>query len=259
MPKNKQEESDDEYNENDETTKNNKKELSSLEQRRLRVIRREKEMKKRKRNNKEKQTTNKKLKTVSSDEEEFDFSQETDSDSECSTIPSDEDSEDSEEDVKEMIFYLPPGDFNLEEFENDSYDTMLENLKKKDKDAYENFLKVKKNIEDKNPNIIDILKLPIHMKDKTKLVELYEVFKETQEPTLEWIQLRDLIVKLQKKYIEEFEEYNRYPKEEHDQIEQEAKKLHFTNTKTSLKRAILTLNTTDKNKSIIYKKYLEWA
>ena len=103
-----------------------------------------------------------------------------------------------------MIFYLPPGEYDFDDFEDNGYDIMLENLKK-DKDAYENFLKVK-NIEDKNPNIIDILKLPIHMKDKTKLVELYEVFKETQEPTLEWIQLRDLIVKLQK-YIEEFEEY----------------------------------------------------
>ena len=231
MPKNKKEDSDEE----DEYENN---ELSSLEKRRLRVIKREENIKKRKLNeNTQENVKNKKLKYVDSSEEEFDYSKETSSDSECSTIPSDEDSE-SDEDVKEMIFYLPPGEYNFDDLENDSYDTMLENLKKKDKDAYENFLKVKKNIEDKNPNIIDILKLPIHMKDKTKLVELYEVFKETQEPTLEWIQLRDLIVKLQKKYIEEFEEYNRYPKEEHDRIEQEAKKLHFTNTKTSLKRAI---------------------
>ena len=252
MPKNKKEDSDEEDEYKNE-------ELSSLEKRRLRVIKREEHIKKRKLNeNAQKNVKSKKLKYVESSEEEFDYSQETSSDSECSTIPSDEDSE-SDEDVKEMIFYLPPGEYNFDNFENDSYDTMLENLKKKDKDAYENFLKVKKNIEDKNPNIIDILKLPIHMKDKTKLVELYEVFKETQEPTLEWIQLRDLIVKLQKKYIEEFEEYNRYPKEEHDRIEQEAKKLHFTNTKTSLKRSILSLNTSDKNKSIIYKKYLEWA
>ena len=261
MPKNKKEDSDDE-NEYDQ------KELSSLEQRRLRVMKREELVKKRKRsekNDKNKKikklhTTNEKKRTESASEEEFDFSQETDeSESECSTIPSDDESEDG---VKEMIFYLPPGEYDIddiEDFENNGYDIMLENLKQKDKDAYENFLKVKQNIETKNPNIIDILKLPIHMKDKTKLVELYEVFKETQEPTLEWIQLRDLIVKLQKKYIEEFEEYNRYPKEEHDRIEKEAKKLHFTNTKTSLKRAILSLNTSDKNKSIIYKKYLEWS
>jgi ATP-dependent Lon protease len=244
MPKNKKEDSDEEEYE--------KEELSSLEKRRLRVIKREENIKKRKLND-QTNVKRKKLKFIESSEEEFDYSQETESDSECSTIPSDE------EDVKEMIFYLPPGEYDLDDFEDNGYDIMVENLKKKDKDAYENFLKVKKNIEDKNPNIIDILKLPIHMKDKSKLVELYEVFKETQEPTLEWIQLRDLIVKLQKKYIEEFEEYNRYPKEEHVRIEQEAKKLHFTNTKTSLKRAILTLNTSDKNKSIIYKKYLEWA
>ena len=93
-----------------------------------------------------------------------------------------------------MIFYLPPGDYfieDFEDFENNGYDIMLENLKQKDKAAYENFLKVKKNIETKNPNIINILKLPINMKDKTKLVKLYEVFKETQEQTLEQIQISD--------------------------------------------------------------------
>lgn len=232
-------------------------ELSSLEQRRLRVLKREENIKKRKHEeNDNKKIKGKKLKFDDSSSEEFDFSQVTDeSDSDCSTIQSDVESVDSEQD---MVFLLQPSD-DYDNLEDKMYETMLENLKKTDKTAYDNFLKVKKNIEEKNPNIIDILKLPIHMKDKTKLVELYEVFKETQEPTLEWIQLRDLIVKLKKKYIEEFEEYNRYPKEEHDRIEQEAKKLHFTNTKTSLKRAILTLNTSDKNKSIIYKKYLEWA
>ena len=218
MPKNKKEDSDDEH-------EYDQKELSSLEQRRLRVMKRkerkkeeeEEELtKKRKRSEKNEKnkkikklhttnekkikklhTTNEKKITESASEEEFDFSQETDeSESECSTIPSDDESED---DVKEMIFYLPPGEYDIEDFENNGYDIMLENLKQKDKAAYDNFLKVKKNIETKNPNIIDILKLPIHMKDKTKLVELYEVFKETQEPTLEWIQLRDLIVKLQKK------------------------------------------------------------
>jgi len=137
MPKNKKEDSDeeDEYE---------KEELSSLEKRRLRVIKREENIKKRKLNNDQKNVKSKKLKFVNtSSEEEFDFSQETDSDSECSTLPSEEE---SDEDVKEMVFYLPPGDFNLEEFEKDSYDTMLENLKKTDKDAYENFLKVKKNM-----------------------------------------------------------------------------------------------------------------
>ena len=247
---------------NDESdNENNENELSSLEQRRLRIIKREENMKKRKRPKNEKLARGKKLKFDDSSSEDFVVSQETetetdDSDSDCSTIQSAGESVDSEQD---MVFLLQSSDDDSNVEDDKLYETMLENLKKIDKTAYENFLNVKKNIEEKNPNIIDILKLPIHMKDKTKLVELYEVFEETHEPTLEWIQLRDLIVKLKKKYIEEFEEYNKYPKEEHDRIEQEAKKLHFTNTKTSLKRSILSLNTNDKNKSIIYKKYLEWA
>ena len=155
-----------------------------------------------------------------------------------------------------MIFLINPEDEGYEDYED--YETNLETLKDVDKKAYDNFVKVKENIEEKNPNIIDILKLPMHIKDKTKLVELYEVFKQTPDPTLEWIQLRDLIAKLQKKYIEEFEDYNKYPKEEHEKIEEIAKKLHFTNTKSSLKRSILMLNTSDKNKGVIYKKYLEW-
>ena len=94
MPKNKKEDSDEEEYE--------KEELSSLEKRRLRVIKREENIKKRKLND-QTNVKRKKLKFIESSEEEFDYSQETESDSECSTIPSDE------EDVKEMIFYLPPG------------------------------------------------------------------------------------------------------------------------------------------------------
>ena len=91
MPKNKKEDSDEEEYE--------KEELSSLEKRRLRVIKREENIKKRKLND-QTNVKRKKLKFIESSEEEFDYSQETESDSECSTIPSDE------EDVKEMIFYF---------------------------------------------------------------------------------------------------------------------------------------------------------
>ena len=183
-----------------------------------------------------------------SDEDEFNFSDsDTDISSDCSSLFSGGDS-DSEQ---EMVFLIQP-DEDYDE-END-----LEKLKSLDKKAYDNFVKVKQNIEEKNPNIIDILKLPIHIKDKTKLVELYEVFKQTHEPTLEWIEIRDLINKLQKKYIEEYKDYSKFSKKEHEKIEKIAEKLNFSNTKTSLKRSILTLNTTDQNKAIIYKKYCEW-
>ena len=257
-----QSDSDEDYNSEEEYT-GKKKELTSLQKRRLRVIKREqkaeKKEKKLKRNRSQSPLKkNKKVKhlshtkfELSEEEEKFNFSQE-ETESECSTIPSDDD-DDSEQ---EMIFLINPEDEEYEEYED--YETNLETLKDVDKKAYDNFVKVKENIEEKNPKIIDILKLPMHIKDKTKLVELYEVFIQTHEPTLEWIQLRDLIVKLQKKYIEEFKDYNKFSKEEHDKIEDIAKKLHYTNTKISLKRSILTLNTSDRNKGIIYKKYLEW-
>lgn len=153
-----------------------------------------------------------------------------------------------------MVFY-----FNDEDFEDpDNEEKALEQLKKDDPQAYENFIKVKEDIEKKTPNIVNILKLPIHLKDKSRLFELYEIFKMTDNPTLEWVELRNCINRLQKQFLDEYREYSSYTEDEKKELEELSKIYKHSQTKTSMKRKILLLNTNEQNKAAIYKKFCEW-
>ena len=137
---------------------------------------------------------------------------------------------------------------------NEEFEELLESLKDTDKDAYNTMLEVMKIIENKIPNIIEILKSPIKIKDKTKLVELYEIYLSIPEVSLEKLELRDKIVSYYKRLInttipnttEEIELKN---------LSKNLKK--EVNHMISLKNKILKLNTNKNNLINIYRKYRE--
>ena len=63
--------------------------------------------------------------------------------------------------------------------EQDSTDQIMEELKEEDEEAYNNFVLVREEIEKNLPDIKDILKSKIKLKDKAKIVELYELYMST--------------------------------------------------------------------------------
>lgn len=110
-----------------------------------------------------------------------------------------EESDDYEEESdNEYIFEVELGD------EEDDYDNMLKHLEKNDKETYEKLVEVKQVIEESLPNINDILHEQISVKNKARIVELYEIFKMSSPMTEEWMMLKDRINMLITVYKEEF-------------------------------------------------------
>jgi ATP-dependent Lon protease len=146
------------------------------------------------------------------------------------------------------------------EFSDDyeDFSEQLEQLKKNDKEAYDAYVLVIEEINKREPNIVEILKTPMRIKDKSKLVEMYEIYKNMDQPSEESLLLKDKIRVLYKKFKETYEEMQKLTQEKVDELKAESKKMKMFQPKMNLKQQILTLSTTPENKLTIYKKFKEF-
>ena len=137
--------------------------------------------------------------------------------------------------------------------------TMLNNLKTIDNEAYDSLVQVKNEIARKVPNFINILKAPMRVKDKARILEMYEVYSTAQmlPPTEEVIDLKSKINRMIKQYCENYKEYSKFPIEEIQKMKQMASNLKTNSSNFSLKNSILSLNTDDKTKACVYKRFQE--
>ena len=90
----------------------------------------------------------------------------------------------------------------------------LEVIKKNDKEVYNKLIEVRDYLNNKFPDIKDLLKSEIKIQDKSKLLELYEILSVTPAPSQEWLYLRDRINKFFKRYKSEYKVYKKHIKEE---------------------------------------------
>ena len=142
---------------------------------------------------------------------------------------------------------------------NDQHEKMLKKIKDIDEEAYTNMKNVLDIINDKNPEIMSILKMPMRPKDRAIIVELYEIFKHSHPLTEEWLELRFKINFLVKKYTENYKEYSKFTQKQIDDIKEKSRKIKDELTSEfSLKYQILSLDTSEQNKSAIYKKFRQY-
>ena len=133
----------------------------------------------------------------------------------------------------------------------------LEVIKKNDTEVYNKLVEVRDYLNNKFPNIKELLKSELKIQDKSKLLELYEILSVTPAPSQEWVFLRDHINKYFKKYKSEYKVYKKYIKEESKYKELAQNLEESTTSLASLKYKILGLNASDSAKKILYSKYLE--
>ena len=147
-----------------------------------------------------------------------------------------------------------------EEDEEEEYDEekMEEQLKETDEEAYNALQLVKTELEKTEPNIIKILKDPMSLEDRSRLIQLYEIYKNIESNTEEWLCLRDTVNRAHTNYKNEYLQYQKFTQEEHKEMEEKANKLSRNNTHISLKYTILNLPTSQQNKEVIYRKYNEF-
>lgn len=145
-----------------------------------------------------------------------------------------------------------------EEYDNIKYE--LDKIKKKGSKMLHNaFSDVKKELERTEPNIKELLLTPLRIEDRTKLCNIYNIYKNHSAYTDEWLDSRDRYNTLFKQYKHGYIEYMKISEEDHIKFKKEEESLTGFDTQLALKFKILSLNTNKENKSVIYRRYEEFV
>src|SRR3990167_8457402 len=146
---------------------------------------------------------------------------------------------------------------NEDEDDEDADEDVLNNLKKKDKVAWKNLNEVKTELERTEHNLMYILKLPMRLQDRIKLIQYYELYKEADSAE-ERLKVRDKFNTALSVAKIEWEHYKAYTKKEIRFMNKTLEDLtDHQDSNKSLLYSILNLNTVLANKQIIYNKYIE--
>lgn len=145
--------------------------------------------------------------------------------------------------------------------DSDSEDdeNMEEKIKEIDPDAYENLEKVKEELSRTEPSIIKILKEPLRLEDKAKLVQYYEIYKSQIPNTEEWLGVRETLNKMFENFKAGYIQHKKYTREQHTEMEEEIKQFSSHDSQLALKYKIMGLQTSRENKEVIFQRYQEFT
>jgi ATP-dependent Lon protease len=132
-----------------------------------------------------------------------------------------------------------------------------EKLKETDPVTHKSFMEMKEIMNNTEPNIMKYLKEPLLTENRARLISLYEIYKSIPKMSEDWLIMRDRLISTFDKYKREYNQYNKFTEEQHKNMNEEATKLELEETDVFYKYKILTLNTSQSNKAIIYRKFLE--
>jgi ATP-dependent Lon protease len=107
------------------------------------------------------------------------------------------------------------------------------------------------------PDINMILTDKISLSDRAYLLQLYEMYKMTEPSTEQWLDQRTRLIKGIEEGKKNFIQYEKYTKEQHDEMEKKEKELDGFSMSYDMKYKILQLETSLENKKIIYNRYKE--
>ncbi len=187
----------------------------------------------------------KRKRQVNNDEEE----------SKKSKIEDEHESENSGNESSERDF--SDSDSEDDDFEEFDEEEILEKLKEEDKEAYDNFILVKEEIDKNTPKIHDILKKNMRLKDKAKLVELYELYMMTPPISEDHLLLKYKINKMIKKFTNDYKHQENFSQKELEKLKEKSKNLKENDSSYMImKHKILNLNTTQDNIKAIYRRFI---
>lgn len=148
---------------------------------------------------------------------------------------------------------------SLSEEEAPSYNALdeMELLKQTDPEAYKEIQHVSAEIEKHEPTILKILKEPLCLESKTRLVQLYEVYRNSPPCTEETLDLRKKLINEFAQAREDYMERSKMSYTRQKEIEAEVETFSSSSTGNALFYKIMNLNTSITNKEVIHRKYLE--
>lgn len=132
--------------------------------------------------------------------------------------------------------------------ENEEYKFPDENTKKQ-------FYMIRGALERDDLDIINILKANISIEDKKNLFELFEIYTNYEDLTLQKVELKKEIKKELEESIKRYKIYNSYSEKKHKEFDNLLEELKNIKDKNELKYTILDLNCELKVKKTIYTQY----
>ena len=135
----------------------------------------------------------------------------------------------------------------------------LKNLKIANPQLHSKFEEIYNEIKRTEPEIINVASSNLQLKDKVKLFQLFEIYKNCYPSSHDWLDTRNQFNKTLREATRNQAEYERYSIEEHKTMETQVAQLEkkISNSMFQLKYKILNLQTTEENKAVIYRKFLE--
>lgn len=134
-------------------------------------------------------------------------------------------------------------------------DEGLSDLMHTNRQAYNNFRETKMEILKSEPKIINILSEPLLIQDRSRLLQMYEIYKSTEPSTQEWLSARNDVNTLLEECKNNYAQHNRYTTKQHTEMNKQLEELKNYNPNIDLQYKILNLNTSIENKKTIYSAY----
>ena len=135
----------------------------------------------------------------------------------------------------------------------------MKELKDLDPEALKNYELVVEELDRLEPKIIDILRTPMHLADRTRLVELYEIYKTSMPNTEEYVELRANVKRVLKDAQAGHIVRSSYSENKIEEMEKTAEAFKDTDTSLELRYRILSMEASDENKHAIYRRYEEFT
>jgi ATP-dependent Lon protease len=132
-----------------------------------------------------------------------------------------------------------------------------ETLKEENPEAYNNLQLVTDEIKRTDPNIVDLLTIPLMLKDRTNLCMIYEMYKVAEPNTPEWFDLRKLYISELRDSKDGYEQHSKFSAADITRMHTEEKEFSKFDSQLALKYKILNLQTSKENKAIMYARFEE--
>jgi ATP-dependent Lon protease len=144
-----------------------------------------------------------------------------------------------------------------EDYKPDDEEIGLESLMYTNRTAYNNLVETKLEILKTEPKIIKILEQPLLKYDRTRLLQLYEIYKTTPPSTEHWLELRNNVNKLFDECKNNYSQHSMFTNQQLSEMKKQLDILEKYVPNIDLQYKILQLNTSIENKQTIYSKYKE--
>lgn len=139
----------------------------------------------------------------------------------------------------------------------ESLEKAVKKLKETNPELYDSLQEVKAEIARTEPDVKQMLLTPMRLEDRAQLCQYYEIYKMQVPNTSDWLAARKYYNRKLEKYKATYEEYKKYSEEDIANMKKEEEKYTTYDAQLGLKFKILSLETNEINKRIIYNKYEE--